>query len=151
MRSGRRNLVQIAFALTADEGGGAETLWSLPIRDHQFRLQNTPLHVFGIGNEDVVHAIEKDGQFGFDHVVQRGGHSTYRIALVPAPRRESVSELLRRLKESDCDFEGTSEGFFAVDVPPDSNIHEVYDILQAGLDDGTWWFDEMHVGHRLAS
>jgi hypothetical protein len=36
-------------------------------------------------------------------------------------------------------------------VPPSVDLYAVYEILQSGLDEGTWWFDEMHVGHKLKS
>jgi hypothetical protein len=147
-----RELVQISFELPTEEGGGVETLWALPLdEDFDFRLQNTPLFVSDIGNEDVVHAVEKEGELVFDRVVRRGGHSTYRVALQPTAPKGRVSELVSRLEKSGCAIEGLSERFFAVDVPPPVDMYEVYAVLQDGLDDGTWWFDELHVGHKLGS
>jgi hypothetical protein len=33
--------------------------------------------------------------------------------------------------------------------PATTDIYEVYGLLNEGMAEGTWWFDEMHVGHAL--
>jgi hypothetical protein len=149
-RVSRPPLVQIAFPIPPDDGGGMESLWAVPLDEpFEFRLANTPLWVPAIGNEDVVSARVSEGRLLFDQVVRRGGHSTYRIALRPDATAGRPAELLGRLEQNKLNVEGWSPRFFAIDVPPESDIYAVYEILQEGLDDGTWWFDEMHVGHKL--
>jgi len=143
-------LVQIAFPIPPDDGGGMESLWAVPLDEpFEFRLANTPLWVPAIGNDDVVSARVSEGRLLFDRVVRRGGHSTYRVALRPDAPAARVRELMDRIEQTNSSVEGTSPRFFAVDVPPQSDIYSLFEVLQEGLDDGAWWFDEMHVGHKL--
>src|SRR5439155_21291140 len=116
-------LVQIGFPIPPDEGGGVESLWAVPLDEpFEFRLVNTPLLVPEIGNEDVVRARVSEGLLLFDRVVRRGGHSTYRVALRPDAPPARVSELMGRLEQSKSGVEGMSPRFFAVDVPPETDI-----------------------------
>jgi hypothetical protein len=146
-----KELVKIRFPLPPDENAEAEWLWAQPIEDLQFRLKNTPLFVEGIGNEDVVEAVVDDVHkvLEFRRVVRGGGHSTHRIALQPNASTERSATLRANLERRGCGIEGVSPRLFAIDIPPTTDIYEVYGLLNEGMAEGTWWFDEMHVGHAL--
>jgi hypothetical protein len=34
-----------------------------------------------------------------------------------------------------------------VDVPPAVDIGRAYALISGGMATGSWWFDEVHVGH----
>lgn len=141
---------KIAFALPPDEGEW-EHLWAAPLDEKLvYRVDSIPLHVFGLASDDVVRARSENGHLTFDSVLRRGGHSTYRIAPVPTASHQRLHDLLGRLQRLGCEMERSASGrLIAIDVPPTTDIYAVYAVLQEGLDDGTWWFDEMHVGHKL--
>jgi hypothetical protein len=142
-------LVKVRFPLPPDENAEAEWLWAEPVEDLQFRLKNTPLFVEGIANDDVIEAVLDDNTLNFRRVVQRGGHSTYRIALQPNASSERVAALTTALEHRGCGIEGVSPRLFAIDIPPTTDIYELHELLQEAVAEGIWWFDEMHVGHAL--
>lgn len=138
--------ILISFPLPPADPAGSEKLWAVPLDDGGFRIEDTPLFVPGISNGDVVQAT--DGST-FTNVVRRGGHSTYRIALDPGAVPARAGALRRRLVDVGCRIDGISERLYAVDVPAGADIDAVRSILSEGQTDGTWWYQEMHVGHTL--
>lgn len=40
---------------------------------------------------------------------------------------------------------------FAIDVPPEADIHGVYSMLEDGEREGAWDFEEGHCGHPMVS
>lgn len=63
--------------------------------------------------------------------------------------REIVNAFIAELSSLGCEFEAITERFRAIDVPPPSDIYQVYDVLERGQDQGLWLFEEGHVGHVL--
>jgi hypothetical protein len=49
------------------------------------------------------------------------------------------------------DFGNGNELLYAVDVPPSSDVSEVYDVLSDGEAKGIWIFQEGAVGHNVKS
>lgn len=142
-------MLRIVFQLPSDEGD-TEVMWATPLETaFVFRLENIPLHVFGLSFGDVFRARDDRGVLTFDHVIRRGGHSTYRIALVGQSWTTRSRELLTRLEHLGAVFERSAMKMIAIDVPPESDVYDIYAVLSDGLADGTWYFDEMHVGHAL--
>jgi hypothetical protein len=89
------------------------------------------------------------GRLKFCQVIEHKGHSTYRLMVsqdAVGPRFESK---WRPLAAIGCRYEAASPRFLAVDVPPDTDIYEAYDLIENGQRDGIWLFEEGHVGHPL--
>src|SRR6185295_16568999 len=83
----------LKFDLDASDwhGHGSETLWAAPVRDTEwrnFRIMNSPFFTRGISYLDTVRASPTGNRFifDFDHVVERGGHSTYMVVVHEEPR-----------------------------------------------------------------
>ena len=148
---GGEGLVKIKFLLPPEEHAEAEWLWAEPLGDSAFRLKNTPLFVEGIGCEDVVEAAldEEYRVLVFRQVIRRAGHSTYRVAVQPGISDERANAARDLLVSRGCVIEGLSPRMYAIDIPPSTDIDEIYEILEKVMADGTWLFDEMHVGHAL--
>jgi hypothetical protein len=147
------DLVKVTVNLPphAWHGYRAETLWAEPLGDNLCRIENVPFHAYGISADDVVAADEREGELVFRRVVERSGHSTYRVFL-----REGVTEesprfraLWQRLERLGCSYEGATERLLAIDVPPSADISDVYEILSTGEQEGVWDFEEGHCGHAL--
>lgn len=126
-----------------------EIMWAFPLGENRFRIQNVPFYAFGVSYDDVVEAPTIGNQNVMRAVVQRGGHSTYRIFVSNTASLKRFSEFWLPLERLGCTFERATERLFGIDVPPEADIYKVYDLLQAGEDAGVWDFQEAHVGHAL--
>lgn len=129
-------------------GSATETLWAEKVAEGRYRLRNSPFFAFGVSVEDVVFGGELDegGAHPFLGVSLRGGHSTYRIMHRSQDARV-FEKYWQPLEDLGCTYE---EGeVLAVDVPPNIDIYAVYALLDAGEQDGAWYFEEGHCGHPL--
>lgn len=135
---------------------GSETVWIEPLDDTDengvFRIVNTPYFAQGLSWGDIVRVkASPDGRvFILDNVVSRSGHSTYRI-LVNSTNQD-FSEILGNLRRLGCSFELTNFGdkhLYALDVPANADVYEVYNLLEVGERRGVLEFEEGHVGHAI--
>jgi hypothetical protein len=75
-------LVKVTFDLPEKDGTFAtESLWAEPIGDDLYLLRNVPFYLRGFSEQDTVKAEEHEGRLVVRSIVERGGHSTYRIFL----------------------------------------------------------------------
>ncbi len=144
-------LVKISFPLKPGEWSGleAENMWAEPLSPGKYRLENIPFYVYGVSAEDIVQANLHDDVLTFQGVVERGGHSTYRLLLtdgigIKDPRFLAYWD---RLESMGCSFEGANKKWLAVDVPPAADIFKVHSVLNEGQNAGIWSSDEGHCGH----
>jgi hypothetical protein len=149
-----KRLAKVRFELDMSDwhGHGSETLWAEPIGEHERRIlqiRNSPFFAKGINNLDVVKAefTEKDVVGDFIEVIERGGHSTYMLLIQPTEIR--ILSYWSILEGLGCSYESMrldlsigSRLLYSVDVPPTTDIHEVYEIFERGQDQGVWMFQE---------
>lgn len=149
-------LVKIRFLLSvqdAEQGVEAENLWALDLGNGLYKIDNIPFYVYGISCGDTVHAALAEGRLTFQTVVQRGGHSTYRV-LLKSDRGvddDRFRRLWKRLATMGCSREIARKRLVAIDIPTEADADAVYGVLQIGKSDGTWVFEEVHCGHPLDS
>lgn len=141
--------VQIRFQIENEDLADGEVLWAVPGATG-FQLDNVPLLVFGLSLGDLVEGRDSADGLHFARVVGRGGHSTYRLMLED-PEHAPTQELFHRVVDLGCGYEQLSVRYRAIDVPPEVDVYAVYDLLQQGLDQGLWTFEEGHCGHTLRS
>ena len=144
-------LIKVALPLDAADwhGSGMEMVWAEPVGPGRYRIDNSPFYFFGLSYRDIIEAEpDENGQLRFRQVHERGGHSTYRIM-----RSEDTSETFdatwQRLHALGCTSEGGPGRLVSVDVPPSTDIYDVYELLEAGKRSGAWDFEEGHCGHPL--
>jgi hypothetical protein len=139
-----------------DGAGGPETVWAEPIEGKEsehFRIMNSPFHVKGVSFLDVVKASFIAGSnlvFNFEAVVQRGGHSTFMLLMVPDDsRNEAYWNMLERMgcsyESGTIDSDVGSRLLYSVDVPPSADINDVHEMLERGETDKVWIFYEGFV------
>lgn len=68
-----RLLVKAVFGLPKDSPIGAESLWAKKVSEGKYRLDNSPLYVYGYSLGDVVSAVEKEGILEVEGLCIRGG------------------------------------------------------------------------------
>jgi Domain of unknown function (DUF4265) len=143
------DLVRIVFELdpSAWHGNATERLWAEPVGRGRFRLRNSPFFAFGVSFEDIVFGEERGAEICFTGVSMSGGHSTYRLILADRGRGSAFQKQWEQLASLGCSYE---EGrVLAVDVPPPASIDAVYKLLEDGLANKVWDFEEGHCGHPL--
>jgi hypothetical protein len=147
-------LVKIRFELDPSDwhGCGVETLWAEPIAEGEcriFDLRNSPFYAMGVNNLDRVRGKATEGYLVYDfvEVIERGGHSTYMLLMQPGDAR--INAFWNRLEGMGCTYESTTRDFgsgrqllYSVDVPPTSDVDEVYEVFEEGLKEGVWDFQE---------
>lgn len=136
--------VTVELPAAAWHGHATESLWAEPIATNVFKLQNVPFYAKGVSFGDVVRARPERHLWIVEIVLERSGHSTYRVVCDPPVferRWPSLSAL-------GCTYERADARLVAVDVPAQSNIWAVYRSLEDGERTGEWDFEEGHCGHR---
>lgn len=128
--------------------GGQEVIWGLPT-DGGYAVDNIPLFAYGLSLGDTIQASEREGVLTYAGVVRRGGHSTYRVAFPSFASEDQRRTELDALRAIGCGFERGPSRMVAIDVPPATEINQVYAVLERGMADGRWTFEEAHCGHPL--
>ena len=135
-------------------GATSEGLWSKLIAHGNEKsvvmIDNIPFFSKNICLGDTISVTLINREWTFNSVVERGGHSTYRI-FFSTDKPESLSRL-KILKEMGCDWEFTAfngGSRYAIDIPPTTDINVAYSCLEAGFAEEVWLFEEGFVGHPL--
>jgi hypothetical protein len=143
-------LVKIIFNLPAKDGPiASESLWAERLGSNLYRLRNVPFYLYGVSEQDIVRAEENDGRLTAAGIIDRGGHSTYRIFLPEQSSEEQFARDWIPLQELGCTYERATRRLVAIDVPPHTDVYAVYDVLERGEKDRRWEFEEGHCGHPL--
>jgi hypothetical protein len=127
-------------------GHSTESVWAEKVTDNRFIIKNVPFYAKGIGYDDLVNTVIKEGKNVFKSVYEGGGHSTYRIILSDTA---SFNEFWQPLEKIGCTYEKGEGNLYAIDVPPKTDIYKVYSLLQIGEDSNAWSFEEGQCGHTV--
>lgn len=126
---------KVLFRITDDDGSEeVETLWAYDLGEHRYRLDNCPFYTYGVSLGDIVFApFDPKERFPtFRKVLRKSGNGTLRIILAEPQAPGNGSEaILEGLKELGCEYELAGARYFAVNVPPATELSAVTDFLQA--------------------
>jgi hypothetical protein len=146
--------VLLAKVLFSSEDGKVETLWTVPLGDNLYCLNNSPWLIYGLSWQDVIEAEakDKDGLPIFRQVIKKSGNRTLRLLLDPAANQSPKSqEILNKLIEMGCSYEGANQKFFAINVPPSIDLRQICDFLTGT---GSQWehadpiYEELYPTHK---
>lgn len=129
-------------------GYQTETLWGKHVGDGMYIIDNIPFFSTEVSLGDTVQVIEKQGVLFLDAVVDRGGHSTYRVVLQKEAREYEALSLLDQMEKFGGDYEKGLDGLFAVDVNSLGNVSAIYDLLEKGEKALVWDFEEGCYQHK---
>lgn len=149
----QEELVKVFFQLDPEawHGSAVESMWAETVGLRRFRLRNVPFFVYGVSAEDVIFARLVKDVLEFEGVSIHSGHSTYRIMTKETTGSAAMFEQnWQALAQLGCTYEQGPGSLKAVDVPPSANIYKVYELLEKGVREGVWDFEEGHCGHPLA-
>jgi Domain of unknown function (DUF4265) len=141
--------IKIPLPPNDPSGGDSESVWADSGQNGTFILRNVPIFAKGLSYGDTVKTKTEDGIPVFEDVVQRGGHSTYRIYSKSDRQSPEVLDVLRTLKKLHCDIEPATDKIVGLDVLPGADIYEVYRVLDDAEQAGILEFQEGHCGHPL--
>jgi hypothetical protein len=139
------NLVRVSFPLNdAEQGFETEMLWAEILGENRFRVANSPFFVFGVSAEDVVAATPTAHTLKFDRILEKSGHSTYRLFLQRGRTidGDDFKEYWEPIARLGATFENGNNRVLAVDLSPAVLVSEVYKLLERGEADGIWIFEE---------
>jgi hypothetical protein len=151
-----RNAIQVDVQLDPDSWHGTNTegIWTRlvkPLADRAIvEVDNIPFFAKSLSLGDKICIRFHHCRVTIDGVVERGGHSTYRVFF--EKQSIAVSKMLDIIKAMGCDWERTKfrgGELYALDIPPEVDIYNVYQILEAGQREGSWLFEEGYVGDPL--
>ena len=138
---------KILFLL--DEGD-TENFCGTKVEKLIYRIENVPFYVKGVSFDDLVLVgINDNGEFIFEKVLKKSGHSTYRIYLLKNNQQVNFEKYWKLLEMIGCTYEKAFERFYSIDVPPSTNIYEAYNLLDVGEKAGVWEFEEGDCAHDL--
>ncbi|MEM1245995.1 MAG: DUF4265 domain-containing protein [Acidobacteriota bacterium] len=128
----RKPAVEIAFEIETDEGIELERLWARPVGPDRYRLENTPIFAYGASYRDVVEAeLADDATPVVRRMLEKSGHRTLRLLFEEEiDPSKATPELLDRLAERGCCWEGFSGRLVAIDIPAAIDFDGVVDLLQ---------------------
>lgn len=125
--------VRIKFVLEDDPSGvDVEWMWAMPLGGKEFRLENTPLHAYGLSYLDVISATVVDDVFQFSRVVLKSGHRTVRMRFPRHASHEDFKGIWAPFESLGCTYEGSQEGrlLYALDVPANVDLKVVVSLLE---------------------
>lgn len=131
---------------TDEQGIDTEALWAERVSPDTFRIRNSPFFAFDLSLDDVIRAEKVADDWLFREVVTRSGHSTYRVYL-QGDRNitdEDVQQALEPIATLGATYENANDRFFAIDIPPGSNVAAIYDLLEQTEAADLWEFEEAH-------
>jgi Domain of unknown function (DUF4265) len=150
-----KDFIKISYPVESDawDGASSEGIWvklvkALPPHRAIVEVRNIPSSTRSLSFGDKISVVYNEGRVKFEAIVERGGHSTYLVFI--ENKSLDASRMLDALKAMGCVWEeGPHRGgkLYAVDVPPEVNVHDVHEILDKGRREGHWFCQEGYVGH----
>lgn len=140
-------IVMVSFPGPEKGGCVVERMHAKELGGGRYALDNSPFYTFDISFEDVFLAEQKDGELVFSEIVSRGGHSTYRVKLPVGHDHDYFLKHWPALDKLGCTFEGSSvsqQRLYSIDVPPKTDVHKVYRVLEEKEQQEIWYFEEAH-------
>ncbi|MGR3635777.1 MAG: DUF4265 domain-containing protein [Shimia sp.] len=143
--------VTIELEPEAWHGHSSESVWVTPLGDALYKVENSPFFALGVSYQDIVQTEHKEGTNMFVRTVTSSGRSTYRIILREDATDAQFEHFWRPLEGEGCTYEHGDFGYtiYSVDVPKDTDAQKVYSLLNEGLLQKVWDFEEGHFGHRI--
>lgn len=153
MNGNSNSLTKMKFNLSSDawHGRASETMWVEALRADRYRLRNSPFFFKGVSFLDIVRGQQIDGELVYVSTVLASGHSTYRLILLDKESGAQFEGYWEPLGAIGCTYESAKPelNLLSVDIPPATDIHQAYKLLQKGEADHVWSFEEGYCAHLV--
>lgn len=141
--------ITIELEPEAWHGYSSESVWATLLDNGFYKVENSPFFARGLSYEDIVQARYQDGLNMFVRTVASSGRSTYRIILSEGASSAQFERFWEPLEAEGCRYEHGDFGYtmYSVDVPKETNVQKVFSLLNKGVSQDVWDFEEGHCGH----
>lgn len=145
--------VTIELEPEAWHGHSSESVWVTGLGDGFYKVENSPFFARGLSYEDIVQAELQDGVNMFIRTVSSSGRSTFRIILSDSASDAQFERFWEPLGAEGCTYEHGDFGYamFSVDVPKETDVQKVFSLLNEGVSQEVWDFEEGHCGQTSQS
>jgi hypothetical protein len=136
--------VKVVVKLEKDEDdyppADYEGLWTRPLGEGLFQIDNIPFFARGIAWGDIVSALRVEQELRFQEVVKPSGHSTLRLIIHD---EKDIPSVQAWLEQRGCSIERSHiPGLIAVDVPPTVPMATLKPFLDEGEARERWGYEE---------
>jgi hypothetical protein len=141
-------LVRVSFSLEQQDGWppfASEGLWAKPLGDDTYRVDNTPWFARNVAADDIVEArAGSDGVLWAISKIEWSGRLTIRVLVArDGPLDGDMAAVIESFRPLGVTGEGMGQyRLVALDIPPDTDLAAVKALLDAGVADGRWHFEE---------
>jgi len=126
----------------------SESVWAEYINGY-YQIKNIPFYTKSFSFDDIVSTEATDGLLWIKEIKKRSGHSTYRIFLEDNADDALFIKYWLPIENAGCSYEKAYDKFYAIDVPPNTDIYTAYQLLEIGQRDNIWDFEEGFCAHLL--
>jgi hypothetical protein len=138
-------LARVEFDVDSDK---VEIMHAKERGDGLFTLDNSPFYAFNISCGDVFSAVDLASRgLVFAKIVERGGHSTYRVRLRAGEGHQFFLQRWPAMAALGCSYEGSGladRRLYSIDIPVVAAVPDVYALLERGEEEEVWEFEEAH-------
>ncbi len=141
---------EVCIRLPQDSGWDfpAEWIWAARLHPGAYALRNIPFYAFGLSCDDLVRVVDQAGVPLVTGIIERRGHSTYRVFSQAGLDTPDVQKTLRTLTELGCVLERENDNRVAVDIPPGVDFFKAYEALQQAENAEHFEFEQGYCGHQ---
>lgn len=145
-----QDLEKIVFKIIGENPGDqwTETIWAKPSGPQEYIIQSSPFQAYGVSYLDKVRTEKEfDGLPLFKEVTEKSGNSTYRLIVLDTISNPKFQLFWKPIADLGCTFENANPKLISVNIPSETDIHEVYKLFQNGEKFGLWDFEEADFAH----
>ncbi|NHA69127.1 DUF4265 domain-containing protein [Phycicoccus flavus] len=127
----------------------SERVWAHDLGGDRYVVDNPPWFVRDLAVGDVVRAVAPgtDRHPVFVELLERSDHCTIRLVVFRAgPLGGDLARAIEPFRRLGVYAEGAGRyGMLALDVEPDAPLTDLVAVLRAGVDDGSWEYEEGRI------
>jgi hypothetical protein len=136
--------VKIRYEFSQDDrkeiGFQSETLWSKPLGDNLYQLENIPEFVEDLNLHDVVICQEKSFDFPvITEVFRRSGNRTLRVQFKEETSAENAVDIISNLRQKQVFYEKAGKRRYMFNIEPDANYENVLEFLKSKEQEDLLW------------
>lgn len=139
---------QIILRYTGDtpEEQWTEIIAARSLGDDVYEIHASPFQAYSISYLD---KVKTDGEFKglplFKEIIEKSGHSTYRVIAFNEITHPLFGQFWQPLADLGCTYEAANSKLITVNVPPSANAEEVFRMLENGEKFKLWDFEEADI------
>lgn len=108
-----------------------ESVWGEKLPSGNYKIKNIPFYTKEVSFDDEVTVSKgEDGELLFNAVIENSGNSTIRVIFLEK-EDSKIMDFKNKMVALGCEWEEFSKSFFSVNIPPETDLDVVIDIMAA--------------------